>query len=63
MAEIDLIERLRERINTANGAGSGDYAVGYYGLIDRKFDRLLLDELSRLRGREEEYRKALDARG
>lgn len=50
-----LIEELRRRADTMNGSlpvGAGDgstYACGYYGLIDRKLDRALLDTITSLK--------------
>jgi hypothetical protein len=51
----DLIERLRHRASTMNGAapagasdGCGTYAVGYYGPIDSKLDRESADRIASL---------------
>lgn len=68
MAEIDRIERLVGRLNAFAGITPAS-PNGFTQLNDAARElvkdaatelRLLLDELSRLRGREEEYRKALE---
>lgn len=52
----DLIERLKHRADTMNGAapvgasdGCGTYTVGYYGMVDRNLDREVIAEIASLR--------------